>query len=171
MSNEINKVADGFLMDELDRRYLTMQEGICPIFLEKLGQCGHQHAHPGDFLTLGAALEWVHSWAKTKGWLDDGRTFGDEIAVIHSEASEALEAYRDHGFARWGTTGEGTVVMLDDEADYWPDKPHGVPSELVDIIVRVLDSCARHGIDISREFYEKMKYNETRGHRHGGKKL
>lgn len=31
------------------------------------------------------------------GWFDTERPYGAGIALIHSEASEALEAYRDHG--------------------------------------------------------------------------
>ena len=33
--------------------------------------------------------------AKDHGWWDEPRTFGDCIALVHSELSEALEANRD----------------------------------------------------------------------------
>ena len=36
----------------------------------------------------------AHAIAKSKGWWDTERTFGDLIALVHSELSEALEAYR-----------------------------------------------------------------------------
>lgn len=48
-------------------------------------------------------------------------------------------------------------------------KPEGIPSELADIIIRVLDICGTHGIDIASAIADKMAYNETRSYRHGGK--
>ena len=37
----------------------------------------------------------VHENAKAHGWHDEQRTFGEIIALIHSELSEALEFERD----------------------------------------------------------------------------
>lgn len=48
-------------------------------------------------------------------------------------------------------------------------KPEGIPSELADIIIRVLDVCGFHGIDIAAAIADKMAFNETRQYRHGGK--
>lgn len=48
-------------------------------------------------------------------------------------------------------------------------KPEGIPSELADIIIRVLDICAANGIDIAAAIADKMAFNETRPYRHGGK--
>lgn len=50
-------------------------------------------------------------------------------------------------------------------------KPEGVPSELADTIIRILDMCGYYGIDIERILNEKMEYNHTRAHRHGGKTM
>lgn len=85
-------------------------------------------------------------------------TFGEQIALIHSEVSEALEAYRE-GFEP-GIEGH--------EAD---GKPVGVPSELADAVIRILDTCERNGINLERAIEEKMAYNDTRSFRHGGKSL
>ena len=41
----------------------------------------------------------VIAWATRKGWHPaPERTFGDECALLHSEVSEALEAFRTNGF-------------------------------------------------------------------------
>ncbi|MBM7788882.1 nucleoside triphosphate pyrophosphohydrolase family protein [Tenggerimyces flavus] len=100
--------------------------------------------------------------SKANGWYDAdiSRTFGDIVALIHTEASEAFEEYRN-----------GRAL---NETYYNPDKPtkpEGVPSELADIVIRVLDTCGANGIDIGAIVEEKLAYNATRGHRHGGKAL
>jgi NTP pyrophosphatase (non-canonical NTP hydrolase) len=116
---------------------------------------------------LEAAQLWVTEVNKANGWYDADRTFGDEIALLHSEVSEMLEAYREHGLT--DVTGQTTTISFDPPAQYV--KPEGVGSEVADVLVRLLDFCERHGIDLYDEFLRKMAYNETRGYRHGGKKL
>ena len=109
-----------------------------------------------------------HKNSLEHGWWGEGRSFPAIVALIHSEVSEALEAWRDTpldqdpfvpGYAdTLGVQGTG------------PLKPVGVPSELADIIIRVLDAAAGYGIDIDAAVAEKMAYNETRPFRHGGKR-
>ena len=98
------------------------------------------------------------------GWYEDDRTFGDDIALLHSEVSEALEAYRDHGYE------DATNIFAVTHGQVIP-KPEGVGSELADVFIRLLDTCHRRGIDLAAEFERKVAYNATRGHRHGGKRL
>jgi NTP pyrophosphatase (non-canonical NTP hydrolase) len=50
-----------------------------------------------------------------------------------------------------------------------PPKPEGVPSELADVVIRALDAADAWGIDLGAVIEEKLAYNATRGHRHGGK--
>lgn len=102
------------------------------------------------------ALE-VHANCVEKGWEPDfSRTFGEEVALLHSEVSEALEAYRDIGF-------EGRTQ---------PDgKPDDVASEFADILIRLLHYSLVHGIDLAAEFDRKMAYNRGRPWRHGGRTL
>ena len=120
-----------------------------------------------------AMQEEVKLWVEEKGWNLDNRTFGDELMLIVSEAAEALEAYRQWGMEdrthlqQTTTITDGKVV----EDTGLIQKPEGVPSELADILVRLLDTCSRHDIDLGKEFRDKMDYNWTRTHRHGGKRL
>ena len=97
----------------------------------------------------------VYGWAGRKGWNYPPPTFGEAIALIHSECSEALEAYRDNGLADSTST----------------DKPEGVGSEFADILIRLLHYSALFGIDLDAEYERKMEYNNTRTHRHGGRLL
>lgn len=98
--------------------------------------------------------------AKAKGFHDLRLTFGERIALCHSELSEALEAYRDVG-----EDGVCEVVYSDG------GKPEGIPIELADVIIRIADLCGAYGIDLEKAIEEKVAYNTSRPYRHGGKKL
>lgn len=120
--------------------------------------------------TLAALQIAAHATAIDKGWwrdcqgpdgridLDKARaTIPEKIALIHSEASEALEDYRAANFE----TGLDPTLA---------DKPRGLPTELADVIIRVLDLAGALGIDMQLEVERKMAYNKRRSYRHGGKR-
>lgn len=99
----------------------------------------------------------VHANARNHGWWDgEPRAFGELIALCHSELSEALEEYRAGHEA---------------QETYYPkgEKPEGVPSELADVVIRIMDMCGHYGINLEAAIETKHEYNKTRPYRHGGK--
>lgn len=114
----------------------------------------------------------AHENAVSKGWWDKEPSFGEVIALIHSEASEALEDFRvgraptQVWYEKTGGDGSRWAFQLTPD---W--KPCGIPSELADIVIRVMDACGHYGIDLEQAITEKMVYNATRPQRHGGKVL
>lgn len=120
------------------------------------------------FTPLNELAYQVHENAKDKGWWDDERGFPEIVALIHSEVSEALEEYRNgHEVTEVYASHGGSVACSPPCAPGL--KPEGVPVELADVIIRILDYCGHAGIDLDDAVQRKMAYNKTRPHRHGGK--
>ena len=68
------------------------------------------------------------------------------LALIHSEVSEALEAFRENNC-------------------------EGFAEELADIVIRVLDCAAGLAIDMDEQVHVKLLTNRTRGFKHGNKRV
>jgi len=108
-----------------------------------------------DIKTL---IEESHATAKEKGWWDSPkREVPELIALIHSEVSEALEAYR---------IGEINTAWYEGNG-----KPEGFVIELADTVIRIADLCGEFGLDLESALTEKMAYNKTRPYRHGNKRV
>ena len=115
-------------------------------------------------MSLNTLRDAIHDNAVAKGWHPEGPQldrFPTLLCLVHAEVSEALEDYREgHPIQTYWRTPKTLGVE---------GKPEGIPSELADIIIRVLDICGLYGIDIESAVRAKMAYNRTRPHRHGGK--
>lgn len=107
-------------------------------------------------MTLQEMSNEVHTYLVDHGWYDQPVSFLEAMALLHSEVSEAVEAWR-----MWGTKDMTTAANAGGS-----QKPEGVPSEFADILIRLLDSAKRFGVDLEKEFRTKMDYNHTRPYRH-----
>lgn len=100
---------------------------------------------------LRAAQAIAHATATNAGWYRDPatgkpveRNFGEVVALMHSELSEALEAHRKN--------------LVDDKL---PDRS-GIEVEFADCIIRILDTAAAMGLDVPGAVIAKNRYNRTR---------
>ena len=93
-------------------------------------------------MKIGEAQELAWEIAEEKGFHSD-RSRAKVLALIHSEASEALEADRNDA-----------------------PKEH-YAEELADIVIRVLDHAEEEDIDLEQAISSKMRQNEQREYKHG----
>lgn len=101
-----------------------------------------------------AKSEEVYEIAKSKGWHKNDRNEGELILLTHCELSEAVEAMR--------------------EGNPQSEKIPGftsVEEELADVVIRIMDMAQDKGYRVGDAIVEKVKYNKTRPHMHGGKRF
>jgi hypothetical protein len=100
---------------------------------------------------LCAAQQIAHTTATNAGWYRNpmtgeevSRNFGEVVALMHSELSEALEADRKG--------------LKDDKL------PHrdGREVEFADCIIRILDTAAALNLDVAGALIEKNRFNRDR---------
>jgi len=128
--------------------------------------------------------EWakeVHENAVAHGWWDEPRSFGEIVALCHSELSEALEEYRSgqplvycdaiKTNAACSDTGENACTGAECLKCFTSRKPEGMAVEMIDCMIRILDWCGKEGVDVDAIMQAKHEYNRTRPYRHGGKAL
>lgn len=114
-------------------------------------------------MTLNELAIAAHRVATEHGFWEPGPSFPESLMLVVSEAGEALEDFRNGRYETEIYTQSGPNSGL--------PKPCGIPIELADIIIRVLDICGQYGIDLDNAVTMKMAYNKSRPYRHGGMKL
>lgn len=107
-------------------------------------------------MTLNELRDECHAIARSKGWYDGPgeRNIGEQLMLIVTEVAEAMEDLRDE-----------KMTMSVDVAG----KPIGFPSEIADVLIRVFDLAGYLRIDLDSAVEAKMKFNQRRSYRHGGK--
>lgn len=94
------------------------------------------------------AINKANGWNVTEpgDWKGSQHKIPAILALIHSEVSEALEAFRK-------------------------DDLENFCEEMADIVIRVLDCTAGLDIDMDEAVAAKLERNKQRGYRHGGKRV
>lgn len=121
--------------------------------------------------------------SKTENYGEE-RNFGEAIALITSELSEALDEHRSGRALVWFDEDHTTLrpdaeedVLGNYPADAFASKPEGVAVELADAVIRTFDYLGfladdlrdEFGLSIDELFELKSKYNATRPNKHGKK--
>jgi NTP pyrophosphatase (non-canonical NTP hydrolase) len=109
-------------------------------------------------MTINEMCQVANEQATKSGFTEN--TVGEDIALMHSELSEALEEYRANHPVH-------TIYYNESK----PDKPEGVPIELADAVIRIFHFCGKYNIDLEQALTTKMTYNATRSFKHGGKAI
>lgn len=119
----------------------------------------------------------IHKNAKAKGFFEDGnrKNIGEMLMLIVTEVSEAMEADRIGKRADWSYDNPPIIQpeQIDDKKFcelFEKEVKNTFEDEMADIVIRVMDMCAFKGIDLEWHILQKIRYNETRPHKHGGKK-
>ena len=97
--------------------------------------------------------EEAHRIAVEHGWWDEARSAGEALMLIVTELAEAMEALR----------------VEREPSGAIPDFSK-VEEELADAVIRILDFAGGHGLDLEGAVEAKMRFNESRPYRHGGKR-
>lgn len=106
---------------------------------------------------LNTLAKEIHENAIKHGWWETKRSLPEILCLCHSELSEALEEARKGHHEK--------------HVYYKGKKPEGVPVEMIDCTIRILDYLASLEIDIDELLKNKHEYNKTREYKHGGKTL
>lgn len=105
-----------------------------------------------DTTMLSELQREAHRIAVDHGWWEKPRSAGEALMLMVTELSEAMEALR-----------EGSP-----QSDKIPGFSQ-VEEELADAIIRILDFAGGNDLDIEGALQAKMRFNESRPYRHGGK--
>lgn len=88
------------------------------------------------------------------GFTESWDNFGEKIALMHAELSEALEGYRKN------------ITVSDHIPEFTP-----VEEEFADAIIRMMSFSAANNLRLAEAIVAKQDFNNSRPYKHGGKKF
>ena len=123
--------------------------------METPKQVGIDASLEADFIrSMRWAMHVAHAISAAHGFHSPEPSSVECLALVHTEVSEMVEALRAHN----------------------PPNPHvagfsEAETEAADIVIRLLDLCRREWWDLAGAIMAKMRFNDQRPYRHGGKAL
>lgn len=120
-------------------------------------------------MNLNELAKEAHQIAVDHGWWEKEPSFGDLVALMHSELSEALEEYRAGRPMVWHacmTSDDDTPCTKEGCGDWYngkceltclSPKPEGIAVELADCIIRILDWMGKEQMDADKLMYESTQ--------------
>ena len=117
--------------------------------------------------TINQLKKRIHDNAIVKGFHDEPLEVGTLLMLVVSELGEALEAHRTGQRANLKQFEELLFSKVEFKTAFEIAIKNSFEDELADVIIRMLDVCAVHNIDINKHIELKHKYNTTRPRKHG----
>ena len=96
---------------------------------------------------------------ETNGIMND-RSFDESFRAFQKRVGEINAANGWRTSPPDGATAERQIAVL-----------ALITTELADVVIRAADFADHYGINLAAAIEEKLAYNATRGHRHGGKAI
>jgi dCMP deaminase len=138
------------------RSSLMLKEaGVAMIYLDELPEVA---AGSDPYHSLNELADTFWNAAVEKGWRNPPPGYGEMLINLVGEVSELWESYRrDTLHKECDKYDQGCLLTQEEE-------------EVADIIIRALDFAKERNIDLAKAVKRKHEFNQTREHRHGGKR-
>jgi len=117
----------------------------------------------------------IHETAKSKGFYEKERNFGELLMLCVTELAEAMQADRKCDSLEIPMAAASSEACTGNDcpnlfrAKYESHIKDTIPQELAGAIIRILDLCAYLDIDIQKFVELEMRYNKLRPPKHGQK--
>ena len=113
----------------------------------------------------------IYKRNKAKGFHDGEMPLGEQLMLVVSELSEALEADRRDGWCKERDVDLSDALSQSGQygfADWFRENVKDtVEDEIADAFIRLFDLVGTYGIDIEKHIALKLAYNKTREYKHG----